>query len=226
MNRNWPRAVLFDLDGTLIDSAPDLHASVNILLARRGLGPLTLPQVTSMIGNGVRKLVERAFSAAGHPLDADALDLEHEAMIGIYGDNLTVLTRLMPGAREVMDWLAEEGVRMAVITNKPQMPAEAILDHFGLSPLLSCVIGGDSGVEKKPAPDMVFAALERLGVQLEDAVLVGDSPADVGCARAAGLPVIVVRGGYTTVPVGEMGADLVIDALSGLEKAFETLPDL
>jgi phosphoglycolate phosphatase len=179
-----------------------------------------------MIGNGVKKLVERAFAAAGQPLDADALELEHDAMIGIYGDSLTVLTTLMPGARETMALLAGQGARMAVVTNKPQMPAEAILDHFALSPLLSCVIGGDSGVEKKPAPDMVFAALEQLGVRLEDAVLVGDSPADVGCARAAGLPVIVVRGGYTTVPAEEAGADLVIEALSGLGDALEALPNL
>jgi len=221
VDRTWPKAVLFDLDGTLIDSAPDLQASANILLARHGLGPLSLADVTSMIGNGIKKLVERAFFAAGHPLDPDDLEREHEAMIGIYGDHLTVLTVLMPDVLDVLDLLAERDVRMAVVTNKPQMPAEAILDHFGLSSRLSAVIGGDSGVAKKPSPEMVFAALERLGVPPEDAILVGDSLADVACARAAGLPVIVVRGGYTTVPVDEIGADLVIGGLAALPAALD-----
>ncbi|SMH32337.1 phosphoglycolate phosphatase [Mesorhizobium australicum] len=216
MSDTWPRAVLFDLDGTLIDSAPDLHASINILLMRRGLGPLSLPDVVSMIGNGVKKLVERAFIAVGHPLDADELDLEYEAMIGIYADHLTVLTVLTPGAREIVEELHAQGVLMGVVTNKPQMPTEAILDHFGLSPYLDAVIGGDSGVEKKPAPDMIFAALDRLGLRPEDAVLVGDSVADVGSARAAGIPVIALRGGYTSVPVDEIGADIVIDGLADL----------
>ena len=216
MSETWPRAVLFDLDGTLIDSAPDLHASINILLMRRGLGPLSLPDVVSMIGNGVKKLVERAFIAVGHPLDADQLDLEYEAMIGIYADHLTVLTVLTPGAREIVEDLHAQGVLMGVVTNKPQMPTEAILDHFGLSAHLGAVVGGDAGVEKKPAPDMIFAALERLGVRPEDAVLVGDSLADVGSARAAGIPVIALRGGYTTVPVDEIGADIVIGRLADL----------
>lgn len=216
MSDTWPRAVLFDLDGTLIDSAPDLHASINILLMRRGLGPLALPDVVSMIGNGVKKLVERAFIAVGHPLDADELDLEYEAMVGIYADHLTVLTVLTPGVREIVEELHAQGVLMGVVTNKPQMPTEAILDHFGLSPYLDAVIGGDSGVEKKPAPDMIFAALDRLGLRPEDAVLVGDSVADVGSARAAGIPVIALRGGYTSVPVDEIGADIVIDGLADL----------
>lgn len=216
MTGTWPRAILFDLDGTLIDSAPDLHASVNILLARRGLGPLSLPDVVGMIGNGVKKLVERAFFAVGEPLDAEGLEREHDAMIGIYGDHLTVLTVLTPGVIDLLDELRARGIRMAVVTNKPQMPTEAILDHFGLSPYLGAVLGGDSVVEKKPAPDMVFAALDRLGVPLGDAVMVGDSLADVGCARAAGIPVVVRRGGYTTVPVDEIGADAVIDSFTDL----------
>lgn len=225
MTRNpaWPRAILFDLDGTLIDSAPDLHAATNILLARHALGPLTLPQVTSMIGNGVKTLVERAFAASGRPLDAAALEIEHEAMIGIYGDHLTVLTTVLPGAREAIDELNGRGVLLGVVTNKPQMPTEAILDHFLLSRFLGAVIGGDSGVEKKPAPDMILAALERLGVTPDDAVVVGDSPADVGCARAAGVAVIAVRGGYTNVPVDALGADIVIDTLAGLDDALAAL---
>lgn len=217
---DWPQAVLFDLDGTLIDSAPDLHASVNILLASHALGPLSLPQVVSMIGNGVKKLVERAFAACGRPLAGAVLDIEYEAMVAIYGDHLVALTTLMPGARQAVETLHAAGHRLGVVTNKPQRPTEAILDHFGLSPFLGAVIGGDSGVEKKPAPDMLFATLDRLGVAPEDALMVGDSPADVGSARAAGIAVLVVRGGYTTVPAEHLGADAVIESLDDLATAI------
>ncbi|MDP3897130.1 MAG: phosphoglycolate phosphatase [Mesorhizobium sp.] len=219
----WPQAVLFDLDGTLIDSAPDLHASVNLLLVRHSLGPLTLAEVISMIGNGVKKLVERAFAACGRPLDQADLERELQAMLGIYGDHLTVLTVLMPGAHESVQRLHAAGVWLGVVTNKPQRPTEAILDHFGLSPYLGAVVGGDTGVEKKPAPDMIFAALERLGMTPDQAVMVGDSPADVASARAAGVAVIAVRGGYTTVPVDALGADLIIESLEHLTAALDRL---
>ena len=220
LSKAWPRAILFDLDGTLIDSAPDLHAAVNILIARRGLGPLSLDQVKSMIGNGVKKLVERAFAACGVSLSGEALEAEHLAMIDVYGDHLTVLTTLMPGVPDVIEAVREDGVQVAVVTNKPQRAAEAILDDLGLSPYLDAVIGGDAGVEKKPAPDMLLAALDVLGVAPEDALAVGDSPVDVAAARAAGVLIAAVRGGYTTVAVEELGADAVIDGLDLLSGAI------
>lgn len=219
----WPQAVLFDLDGTLIHSAPDLHASVNILLARHGLGPLTLEQVISMIGNGVKKLVERAFAACGRPLGEMDLENEHQAMLGIYGDHLTLLTVLMPGAREAVETLHAAGIRLGVVTNKPQMPTEAILDHFGLSRFLGAVIGGDAGVARKPAPDMILAALDRLGATPEAALMVGDSPADLGAARAAGVVMVAVRGGYTNVPADGLGADRVIETLAELDAVLKPL---
>lgn len=220
---DWPRAVLFDLDGTLIDSAPDLAASVNMLLSRHGLGPLTLQQVTSMIGNGIRKLVERAFTACDRPPDDVTLDIRYLEMIDVYGDNLTVLTRLYPHAAETIEALAEAGKAVAVVTNKPQRATEVILEHFGLTRHLGAAIGGDSGVAKKPAPDMLLAALERLGAQPWDAVMVGDSGADVQAAGAAGIPVILVEGGYTSVAARALGADLVIGNLGELDAALGIL---
>lgn len=219
----WPRAILFDLDGTLIDSAPDLHAAVNILIARRGLGPLSLDQVKSMIGNGVKKLVERAFAACGVSLAGEALEAEYLAMIDIYGDHLTVLTTLMPGVPDVIEAVREGGVRVAVVTNKPKRAAEAILDHFGLSAHLDAVIGGDACVKKKPAPDMFLAALDVLGVGPEDVLAIGDGPIDVAAARAAGVQIALVRGGYTTVAVEELEADIVIDRLDFLANAIASL---
>lgn len=221
--RRWPRAVLFDLDGTLIDSAPDIAAAANQLLSRHALGPLSLDEVKAMIGQGVKVLVERAFRACGRPLEGEALEHEHLAMLDIYGNHLTQFTTLMPAARETLELLHEEGVRLAVVTNKPQRAAEAVLDHFGLFPYLGSVVGGDAGVAKKPAPDILLAALDRLGIDAWNALVVGDSGADVASARAAGIAVVVIRGGYTTVPAEELGADRVLETLAHLPEAFETL---
>lgn len=211
-----PRAVLFDLDGTLIDSAPDLAASVNIVLGLHGFVPLALPAVIAMIGNGIRKLVERAFAASGIALSPAELDAAYDEMMEVYGGHLTVATTLNDGARETMAALVQAGVALGVVTNKPQRLTETILDHFHLSDLVGAVVGGDAGFERKPAPDMLEAALERLGVAKGEAIMVGDSRADVESAKAAGIPAVVVRGGYTTVLADDLGADRVIDRLPDL----------
>ena len=210
------KAVLFDLDGTLVDSAPDIHAAMNIVLAQDRLGPLTLDQVKSMIGHGVRKLVERAYAACGRPLAGDALDEPFLRMMDVYGSNLTKLTVLMPGVADALDACDAAGLRMGVVTNKPQGPTEIILRHFGLHERFGVVVGGDAGYEKKPAPDMLLAALSRLGTAPGAAMMIGDSGADVQSARNAQIGVVVVEGGYTTVPVTELGADRVIRSLSDL----------
>ena len=211
-----PRAVLFDLDGTLIDSAPDLAASVNIVLGLHGFVPLALPAVIAMIGNGIRKLVERAFAASGVALSLAELDAAYDEMMAVYGGHLTVATTLNDGARDTMVALAGAGIALGVVTNKPQRLTETILDHFHLSDLVGAVVGGDAGFERKPAPDMLEAALARLGVAKGGSIMVGDSRADVESAKAAGIPAVVVRGGYTTVLADDLGADRVIDRLPDL----------
>lgn len=219
----WPRAVLFDLDGTLIDSAPDIRAAVNELLARRDLGPLDLDQVKSMIGNGVRKLVERAFAATAGPLPPAELDAQYMTMIDIYGRHLVKLTTLLPGAADALASLAGAGMALGLVTNKPQRFIETILDHFGLSAAFGAVIGGDAGVATKPAPDMLFAAMEELGVQPWDTIMVGDSGSDVAAARAAGVLVVLRSGGYTATPAEALGADIVISGLGDLAGALPAL---
>src|SRR5262245_56128187 len=159
----WPRAVLFDLDGTLIDSAPDIAAAVNELLGRRGLGPLTLDQVVSMIGNGTKKLTERAFAATSGPLSPDELDQRYAEMLEIYGRHLTGVTTLLPGAAGAIAGLRRQGGRLGIVTNKPQRFIETILEHFRLAGDFDVVIGSDAGVTPKPAPDMLFAAMDKLG---------------------------------------------------------------
>lgn len=218
-----PKAILFDLDGTLIDSAPDITAAVNELLAAHHLPPFDVGKVTTMVGDGMPKLVERAFAASGRPLVGQALqDVVYE-MTPIYLRHLTERSRLMPGTREALAQFHMMGIALAVATNKPQRAAREVLLHFGLVDMLGAIVGGDAVSHKKPAPDLLLLALERLRVDPADAIMVGDSKADVGSARAAGLPAVLVRGGYTQVPVEELGADLVCDSLLDLPAALQTL---
>jgi phosphoglycolate phosphatase len=220
---SMPKAILFDLDGTLIDSAPDITAAVNELLAAHHLQPFSVEKVTTMVGDGMPKLVERAFAASGAPMLGKALEDVVQEMTPIYLRHLTDRSRLMPGAREALAQFHLMGIAMAVATNKPQRAAREVLLHFGLVDMLGAIVGGDAVSHKKPAPDLLLLALEKLRVDPADAIMVGDSKADVGSARAAGVPVVLIRGGYTQVPVEELGADLVCNSLFDLPAALQAL---
>jgi phosphoglycolate phosphatase len=192
-----PRAVLFDLDGTLIDSVPDITLSANELLASEQLPALEEAQVRRMVGHGIRALVRKAYLAQGIALDAASLDCRTDAMMEIYPRNLTGRTTLMPAVRETLAFFLTGGVRLALVTNKPQAAAQTILGHFGLSDSFSVVIGdGDHQLPRKPQPGMLLAALSRLGVAAADAIMVGDSTVDIAAARAAHVRSVVVRCGY------------------------------
>lgn len=208
--------VLFDLDGTLVDSAPDIAAAVNIVLAEAGHAPLAVATVRSMIGHGVKRLVERAFIASGDPLDPDALDARTDRMMAVYGADLTSGTILMPGAQEAMSALVSHGIRIGTVTNKPTAMAHAILAHFGMADGMAVIIGGDSGVPRKPAPDMLHLALSRTATSDEACLFVGDGTADIEAAKAAGITCILVEGGYCDVPLASLGADGVIETLADL----------
>ena len=219
----WPEAILFDLDGTLIDSAPDIAAAANELLAEDRLGPLTVAQVRGMIGNGIRKLVKRAYAACGEPIAGEALDLRHARMMEIYAFHLTNLTTLMPGAAEALAAFHEAGAKIAVITNKPEAFSRAILAHFGLAPFIDLVVGGDTGPARKPAPDMLLHAIALFGIEPQRALMIGDGPADIDAARAANVRSVAVSGGYTAVPAEAPGADLHIETLADLSEAVARL---
>ena len=219
-----PHAVLFDLDGTLIDSAPDIHAAVVELLATRALPALSLAQATAMIGNGVNKLVERAFAASGTPLDEADLKQAISDMLPIYNRHLTGLTRLMPGVPDVLHQLRDSGVQLALVTNKPQAATDEVLAHFGLTELFGAVLGGDAVSRKKPDPEALYLAMDHLGTDASNTVMVGDSAADVQSARNAGVRAIAIRGGYTNVPAEQLGADLTLDSLAELFDALQNAP--
>ncbi|TIT11791.1 MAG: NADH-quinone oxidoreductase subunit NuoE, partial [Mesorhizobium sp.] len=141
----------------------------------------------------------------------------------ITSEPITGLTTLMPGVREVLTHFHLSGIAMGVVTNKPQLAAREILLHFGLTEHLGAIVGGDAVTYLKPAPDALLLALDQLQVEPRDALMVGDSGADVAAARAAGMPVILLRGGYTQIPVEELGADLVCDNLFDLPSAMRRL---
>lgn len=219
---DWPQVILFDLDGTLIDSVPDIAASVNLLLAQEGEPVLGVDEVRAMIGHGIRMLTKRVYAARGQDLDGDALDYKTSLLQGIYAQNLTVLTTVHEGAREMLAHYRARGARLAVVTNKPQLATETVLDAFGLTAAVDLVIG-DSGLPRKPEPDMLLHAVERLGGMPADAVMVGDSAADIESARAAGIASVGVRGGYTNVPLEELRPGAIIERLSDLPQAIEAL---
>lgn len=216
LTRLRPEAVLFDLDGTLIDSVPDITEAVAELMATEGLPRHPEEAVRAMVGHGLEKLVERAFAAHQQPREGEALHAMIRRMRGIYPNHLVGKTRLMPGAAAVLEDL--RGTPLAVVTNKPEEPTKTILKHFGLEDRFRLILGdrGPGALPKKPAPEMLLFAAEALGVAPGAAVMVGDSGADVESGRAAGMRVVAVRGGYNHAPLESYGPDVVIDSLHGL----------
>lgn len=220
---SWPKAVLFDLDGTLIDSAPDIHESLNLTLESLGEPPFTLEAVIGMIGGGVPKLIERAYSALDKELDPASRDKIVQRFLAIYNPRATELTTLNAGASDTTRALAEAGMPIGVVTNKPDAETREILAHFGLLDLMDVIVGGDAGPAKKPEPGLLLLACERLGLKAADVLFVGDSENDVDAAKAAGMPVVAVRGGYTKLGADSLGADMVIDRLDGVGGAMEAI---
>jgi phosphoglycolate phosphatase len=224
---DWPRAVLFDLDGTLIDSVPDITLAVADLLKTEGLAPVTEPQVRAMVGHGVQMLVKRAFAFYGRDLEGDALAAMTERMLGIYPRHLIGRTVLMPGAREALDALAAAGRRLAVVTNKPESFVAEILSHLGIAERFALIAGdrpleagGRPALRPKPAPDLLLHALDQLGATPAETVMVGDSGADIQSAKAAQVFAVGIRGGYSTTPLETFAPDLVLDGLADLPGAL------
>lgn len=211
-----PEAIVWDLDGTLVESAPDLANALNTLLVEQGQRTHSVDQVRVMIGAGVPKLIERGFRAAGTDLGKAQRDALVPRFMELYTACATDHTALVPHAREVLEHFYHAGVRQGLCTNKPEGITRQILSALDVSGYFDSVIGGDSTPAKKPDAQPVLACVEELGVRPDDAVMVGDSGADVGAARAAGLPVILVPDGYTGAPAAELGADYVVGDLTDI----------
>ena len=186
------RCAVFDLDGTLVDSAPDLHAALDRLMAVKRLPGFARAEVVAMIGDGVRVLLERAYAARGIALDE--ADLQH--FMTDYEANAAVLTRAFDGIPELLGGLRDAGWRLAVCTNKPEGAARVLLSGLGLDGHFSALGGGDSFPMRKPDPGHLRATLAAAGAAPEDAVMIGDHRNDIEAARGAGVRAIFAGWGY------------------------------
>ena len=214
---------MFDLDGTLIDSAGDIADVLNVCLAEEGIAPFDEPAVVTMIGGGARVLAERALVRLGRRQDEALLDRLHRGFASRYEALGAGRSAPFPGALDVLQALSSDGVGLGICTNKPEEITVRVLDELDLTRWFGAVVGESPRLPRKPDPAMLLAALDRLGARAADAVMIGDSAADVGTAKAAGVKVIAVSFGYTTIPARELGADLVIDHLAELPSALAQL---
>ena len=212
----YPTAVIWDLDGTLIDSAPDLATALNVLLRENNRAALETDVVRTMIGNGVGKLVERGFRETGDSAkDAELPELVTR-FLTIYEVRATDKTQLYDGAYTALQVFHDAGIRQAICTNKPEAITRLILEGLSISHFFSAVVGGDTTTEKKPNPLPLRDCLQAIGVSPVDSLFVGDSAVDVATAKAIDMQVGIVSHGYAREPVDSIGADFVIDDLRTL----------
>jgi phosphoglycolate phosphatase len=212
----------FDLDGTLLDTAPDLGHALNHVLTSIGRPAIPLHQVRGLIGGGTGQMLRAGLEHTGG-LDEAMLPELTDRLLAWYSDNIARETAFYPGTEAMLRDLEAHGVKLAVATNKREAPARRLLDEIGLSPRLATILGGDTlGLDRaKPRPDMLIEMIRRTGAQR--AAFVGDTTYDVGAARAAGLPVVAVSFGYCDRAPHDLGADAVIDHFDALIPTLRNL---
>lgn len=216
------RLIVFDLDGTLIDSSLDLADSANALIVEHRGQPLSVDAITAMVGEGAPLLVRRVLQAAGLDLDLrEALP----RFLELYDERLLVHTRLYDGTREALETLASRAP-LAILTNKPQRPTERILDGLGIAPLFRWVVGGDTAHGRKPEPGGLNHLMAVAGTGTSETVMVGDSAIDLRTARAAGTRICLVRYGFGFWSVKELlhGVEMIADSPADLSSVVGLLP--
>jgi phosphoglycolate phosphatase len=219
-----PKAIIFDLDGTLVDTVEDIAVALNKTLAERDLSPHDLPTVRGMVGGGLGKLLDRATAAHGIALEKPDRAVMLERLLDHYAASPSALSKLYPGAREALAALREAGIACAICTNKPDAITRDLLNAIELSGHFAHIQGAMDGLPKKPDPAPLHRLTQVLSVAPSSAIMVGDSHVDVKAARAAHLAgIIVVSHGYSLIPVTELGADSVIDAFEQLHGAIADL---
>src|SRR4051795_10409192 len=218
-----PRTVVFDLDGTLVDTAPDLIAALNFVLDREGLPPVPLKSARNMIGAGARKLIERGLELEGNAMSVADVDRLMKDFIDYYAAHIADASRPFEGLEAALDELAAQGCRFAVCTNKLEWLSKRLLDQLGLTARFSAICGADTFGASKPDPAILRGTVARAGGQLSSTIMVGDAGTDIGVARRAGVPVIAVEFGYTDVPIAELKPDRLIGHMRDLPAAVESL---
>ncbi|WP_342362344.1 HAD family hydrolase [Terrarubrum flagellatum] len=203
--------IVFDLDGTLADSARDLVATLNVVLAMDGLPPTRFEQARDLIGAGARPLIERGFALHGRTVAPARLDELYAAFLDHYHANIANETVLFEGVRTALDEFVADGWIMAVCTNKIEAHARTLLKALGVDTLFAAISGKDTFAWFKPDPRHLLSTIEAAGGSPNSAVMVGDSQTDIDTARAARIPCVAVSFGYTQIPVHDLGPDVVID---------------
>lgn len=218
-----PPLIVFDLDGTLIDTAPDLAATLNVILSREGIEPVPYHEARGAIGGGARPMIERALAARDKSLDPREIDRMFRDFIDHYADHIADRSQPFPGLVNALDSLAAQGFTLAVCTNKLEWLSRKLLDALRLSEKFAFICGQDTFAMKKPDPQVLHLTAERAGSDLRSAIMVGDSITDIRTARAAGIPVIAVDFGYTDIPVDRLDPDRVISHYDDLMGAVHDL---
>lgn len=218
--------ILFDLDGTLMETAPDLHQALNHCLTSIGRDEVSLLEVKHMVGQGARKLLEKGLNATGGMVSEEELDKLFDLFLEYYGDHLSDHSFAFPGVFDALKKLKSMNVEMGICTNKPYSLAKDISDDCGLSEYCTVLTGGDSFNFRKPDPRHLTETLKLFGTPTSHAIMVGDSINDIAAAKAAGIPSIAVTFGYTETPAEELGADIVIDHFDKLVSAVQELTSL
>jgi phosphoglycolate phosphatase len=215
--------VVFDLDGTLVDTAPDLINALNFVLDREGLPPVPLQSARNMIGGGARLLIERGLEAEGRFASFEDITRMTADFIEYYAARIAESSRPFEGLEDALDRLGSRGYRLAVCTNKLEWLSRRLLDELGLSSRFVAICGADTFGVAKPDPAFLRETVARAGGQLHAAIMVGDAGTDIGVARRAGVPVIGVGYGYTDVPIADLKPDRLIHHMRELPEAVESL---
>ena len=215
--------IVFDLDGTLVETAPDLVATLNIILAREGMAPVAYEIARNFVGGGAKLMLARGIEAEGRTVDGAKLDQMFKDFIVYYADNVAVHSRPFPGLIEALDTLSTRGFRLAVCTNKLERLSVLLLRALDLADRFEVICGQDTFGIQKPDPEVLRRTIAAAGAAPGDAVMIGDSATDIRTARAAGIPVIAVDFGYSEKPVAEFAPDRVISHFKQLPGEIASL---
>jgi phosphoglycolate phosphatase len=215
--------IVFDLDGTLVDTAHDLVATLNAILVGEGMVPVGVDKLVAMVGSGARVMIETAFATEGRTLTLEKLDQLLGAYMALYDDHLADTSKPYPGTEAMLDDFAAQGWRLAVCTNKFEAPARKLLGLLGLGPRFAAITGQDTFAFRKPDPRHLTETIRLAGGAPDNAVMVGDSATDIDTARAAGIPVVAVSFGYSPVPVAELAPTSIIARLDELAAAVAAI---
>jgi phosphoglycolate phosphatase len=205
-----PCTVVFDLDGTLVDTAPDLIDTLNVVFAREGLRPVDYASARNLIGGGARRMIENGLRLEGRAISTADVDRMFAEFIAYYSAHIADRSRPFPGLDAALDELAAGGCLLAVCTNKLEALSRLLLDALDLTARFASICGQDTFGIQKPDPEVLRRTIKAAGGSLERAIMVGDSGTDVATAKAAGIPVVAVDFGYSETPVAELGADRLI----------------